>query len=243
MSGYVNHIVVCGYEMGSGMLLDVLSSEINLQEQRIVLFGPYERPPGLPPEFLWVQGDPTKESELDKARITHASTVIVTGSRRVVPQQADATTILTVFTIRSALTKSPAAKTRKKPVRIIAEVLDSENVQHARTAGSDEVIETRRVGYSLLSHTVLYPGVADATSRMVFGGHQNLYVGLLPEGIEAPATFDELSQRVRAATGCMVIGFRDSATDTEEINPDPNIIVTPEMELLYLAPEARLRSS
>ena len=108
MSGYVNHIVVCGYEMGSGMLLDVLSGEINIQEQRIVLFGPYERPRGLPPEFMWVQGDPTKESELDKARITHASTVIVTGSRRVVPQQADATTILTVFTIRSAMKKSPA---------------------------------------------------------------------------------------------------------------------------------------
>ena len=106
MSGYVNHIVVCGYEMGSGMLLDVLSSEIDTEEQRVVLFGPYERPRELWPEFLWVQGDPTKESELDKARITHASTVIVTGSRRVVPQEADAVTILTVFTIRSALTKA-----------------------------------------------------------------------------------------------------------------------------------------
>ena len=36
MSGYVNHIVVCGYEMGSGMLLDVLSSEINFEDQRVV---------------------------------------------------------------------------------------------------------------------------------------------------------------------------------------------------------------
>ncbi len=173
MSGYVNHIVVCGYEMGSGMLLDVLGSELDLEDQRVVLFGPYERPRELEPEFMWVQGDPTKESELDKARITHASTVIVTGSRRVKPQQADAATILTVFTIRSALSKDPATKNRKKPLRIIAEILDSENVQHARAAGSDEVVETRRVGYSLLAHTVVYPGVADATSRMVFGGNQS----------------------------------------------------------------------
>lgn len=242
MSGYVNHIVVCGYEMGSGMLLDVLSKEIDFEEQRVVLFGPYERPRELAPEFMWVQGDPTKESELDKARIAYASTVIVTGSRRVKPQQADATTILTVFTIRSALTKSPVAKDRKKPIRIIAEVLDSENVQHARAAGSDEVVETRRVGYSLLAHTVVYPGVADATSRMVFGGHQNLYVGLLPEGIEAPETFDRLSQRVRESTGCLVIGFRNPETGEEQVNPDGDELVMPGVELLYLAPEPRLAS-
>lgn len=243
MSGYVNHIVVCGYEMGSGMLLDVLSGEINTQEQRIVLFGPYERPRGLPPQFMWVQGDPTKESELDKARITHASTIIVTGSRRVVPQQADATTILTVFTIRSALGKSAVAAKRKKPIRIVAEVLDSENVQHARTAGSDEVIETRRVGYSLLAHAVVYPGVADATSRMVFDGHQNLYVGYPPEDIETPIAFDELSRRLRSARNCMVIGFRDPESGEERVNPPGDALVLPDMELLYLSREPQLRTS
>jgi voltage-gated potassium channel len=240
MSGYVNHIVVCGYEMGSGMLLDVLGSEINLEEQRVVLFGPYERPRELAPEFMWVQGDPTKESELDKARVTHASTVIVTGSRRVKPQQADATSILTVFTIRSALTKNPATKERKKPVRIIAEVLDSENVQHARAAGSDEVVETRRVGYSLLAHTVVYPGVADATSRLVFDGHQNLYVGQVPKDVRAPTTFDELSREIRASTGCLVIGFRDPETGEEQVNPAGDQRVGAGVELLYLAPEPRL---
>jgi voltage-gated potassium channel len=243
MSGYVNHIVVCGYEMGSGMLLDVLSSEIDTEEQRVVLFGPYERPRELSPEFLWVQGDPTKESELDKVRITHASTVIVTGSRRIKPQEADAATILTVFTIRSALTQSPAAQSRKIPVRIIAEVLDSENVQHARTAGSDEVVETRRVGYSLLAHTVVYPGVADATSRMVFAGNQNLYVGRVPKGTEMPVRFDRLSGQIRATTGCMVIGIRDPKTGKEQVNPGSDVIVTPGMELLYLGPAPRLESA
>lgn len=242
MSGYVNHIVVCGYEIGSGMLLDVLSTEIDFEEQRVVLFGPYERPHELAPEFMWVQGDPTKESELDKARITHASTVIVTGSRRVKPQQADATTILTVFTIRSALMKSPMVQERKKPVRIIAEVLDSENVQHARAAGSDEVIETRRVGYSLLAHTVVYPGVADATSRMVFGGNQNLYVGRLPEGVELPVTFDSLSRQIRASTGCLVIGLRDPKTGVDQVNPGGEELVTQNLELLYLSPSPTLES-
>lgn len=240
MSGYVNHIVVCGYEMGSGMLLDVLVNEIDTDECPVVLFGPYTRPRTLPPEFMWVEGDPTKESELDKARIVQSANVIITGSRRVRPQEADATTILTAFTIRSHLKKSPLAAKRKKPLHIVAEVLDSENVSHARAAGADEVVETRRVGYSLLAHSVAFPGVADATSRVVFAGHQNLYVGAIPEGVGAPAAFDELSDRVRAQSGCLVIGMRDPSTGEEWVNPPSNAEVGPGMELLYLATEPRL---
>ena len=240
MSGYVNHIVVCGYEMGSGLLLDVLSKEINTDEQHVVLFGPYERPRELPPEFMWVQGDPTKESELEKARISRSRNVIITGSRRVKPQQADATTILTTFTIRSYLHKSASARSREKPVHIIAEVLDSENVEHARASGADEVVETRRVGYSLLAHAVTYPGIADATSRVLFAGHQNLYVGPIPEQVSPPIAFDELSHNVRAATGCLVIGVRDPVTGRERVNPPRDEIVAPGMELLYLATEPQL---
>ena len=69
-----------------------------------------ERPRDLPPDFLWVQGDPTKESELDKVRLTHAAAVIVSGERDVSPQAAIATGefavvevedvgVLTTFTI------------------------------------------------------------------------------------------------------------------------------------------------
>ncbi len=235
MSGYVNHIVVCGYEMGSGMLLDVLVEEINTDDQQVVFFGPYERPRGLPPEFMWVQGDPTKESELDKARIVQASNVIITGSRRVKPQEADAATILTAFTIRAQLSKSELAGKRKKPVHIVAEILDSENVQHARAAGADEVVETRKVGYSLLAHAVAYPGVADATSRLVFAGHQNLYVGAMPKAITAPATFDDISRHIREQTGCMVIGVRDPRTGQEHVNPPKEEMIVPGMELLYLS--------
>jgi len=241
MSGYVNHIVVCGYEMGSGMLLDVLVREIDTEERPVVFFGPYERPRGLPPEFMWVQGDPTKESELDKARIVQASNVIIIGSQRVRPQEADATTILSAFTIRSHLGKSPMAAQRKKPLHVVAEVLDSENVQHVRAAGADEVVETRRVGYSLLAHAVAYPGVADATSRLVFPGHQNLYVGAIPDGMNGPTSFEELSRRIRDTTGCLVIGIRDPATGTERVNPPKGEIVTPEMELLYFSTEPRLQ--
>ena len=201
---------------------------------------PYERPRTLPPEFMWVEGDPTKETELDKARVVQAANVIITGSRRVRPQEADATTILTAFTIRAHLNKSPLAARRKRPLHVVAEVLDSENVNHVRAAGADEVVETRRVGYSLLAHSVAFPGVADAMSRVVFQGHQNLYVGAVPPGVGVPARFDELSGHVRSSTGCLVIGFRDPNTGEEWVNPPRDAEVASGMELLYLATEPHL---
>ena len=115
-----------------------------------------ERPRELPPSFLWVQGDPTKESELDKVRLTHAEAVIISGARDMSPQSADARTILITFTIRSYLkAKFKEVRKRRSPVYVVAEVLDSENVDHAAAAGADEVIDD---GYALIVPDDLPPG-------------------------------------------------------------------------------------
>ena len=50
-----------------------------MDETRVVIMDDHERPRELSPDFLWVQGDVTKESELDKVRLTHAMAVIVSG--------------------------------------------------------------------------------------------------------------------------------------------------------------------
>ncbi|MEN8163071.1 MAG: ion transporter, partial [Acidobacteriota bacterium] len=131
MSTYVNHVVVCGYDPGARMLLDALLEEVGPHGATVVLFAQGERPAGVPLEFTWVNGDPTKESELDKVRLSHAAAVIVVGNRKVLPQQADAHTILTVFTPRSFLDQRGAAVRRSNPLHVVAEILDAENVAHA----------------------------------------------------------------------------------------------------------------
>ena len=72
MSDYVNHLVICGYDHSTHLLLDAINKEMDLKQTRVVLFDQHERPSDLPTEFFWVEGDPTKESELDKVRLTHA---------------------------------------------------------------------------------------------------------------------------------------------------------------------------
>ena len=239
MSNYVDHIIVCGYEKGSTLLLDTLRDEMDLEEHKVVLFADRERPADVPVSFLWVRGDPTKASELDKVRLTHARAMIVVGSRKVSPQLADANSILTIFTARAYLARQERKHERSRPLHLVTEILDSENVAHARTAGADEVIESRRLGFAMLSHTVRYPGAADAAATVVSAGDQNLYVGDTPDEIEA-RTFGAVALAVRDLTGVLVIGYRDARTGARRLNPPDDAPIPEGAQLVYLADQPRL---
>lgn len=232
MSSYVNHIVVCGYEEGS-MLLDTLQEELD-EDTRVVVFGKGGRPRELNAEHIWVTGDPTKESELDKVRLPYARAIVVAGARSVLPQNADANTILTIFTIRAYLKKQSKTHQRRAPVHVIAEVLDEENVAHARTAGADEVIETRLVGSSLLAHAVAYPGIADVSSRLVLRGDQNFFIGSPPDDMDLPMSFEDTGTALKKATGALLVGVRNEHGELV-LNPSGNLSVHQDAHLIYIS--------
>lgn len=237
MGSYVNHLVICGYEEGMDLLLDAMLAEHDPEQTKIVVFADLERPTHISPELYWVQGDPTKESELEKARVARAAAVIVAGARRVSPQQADAVTLLTLFTIRSYLRRQRSAKRRHRPVYILAEVLDSENVDHARAAGADEVIETRRLGFSLLAHAIEHPGTADTLSQVVLRGENMLYVGQLAEE-HYSQTYGEMVESLDLRKrGGLVIGVSNSKTGREYVNPADDLKLDVNTLVLYLARE------
>jgi voltage-gated potassium channel len=242
MSDYVNHTVVCGYDDSSHLLLEALRQNLKLAETRVVFFEDRERPRDLPPDFMWVEGDPTKESELDKVRLTHAAAVIVSGGRDVNPQAADATTILTVFTIRSHMKRHhKQAASRRQALYVVAEILDSENVDHARKAGADEVIETRRIGASMIAHAISFHGTADTMSRVLLSGAHSVYIGRIPGDPEQPVPFGELLVQMELSKqGGLVIGVRTPECE-DVINPPKSFVLEPGSRLIYLAEKPLLR--
>ncbi len=239
MSSYIDHLVVCGYDPGARMLLDAVLHEIDPEKTRPVIFAAGERPDGVPHAFTWVSGDPTKESELDKVRLDHASAAIIVGSRDTVPQQADAITILTAFTIRRYLGQKAANDRRVRPLYIVAEILDAENVDHARTAGADEVIETNRLGFFLLAHAIAMPGSAAIVSEVATVGAQSLYFGDIPADLALPTDFGHVRRALKERTGALVIGLRD-AEGADHLNPPDGLAVTAGHKVLYLARAAVL---
>ncbi len=238
MSSVIDHVVICGYNEGARLLLDTLSREIDLDETPVYIFAPDDDVNDIPPEFSFVSGDPTKESELDKAGIAQARAVIVVGSRGQLPQQADAITILTAFTIRRYLKKRADMDNRKLPLYLIAEILDHENVEHAFAAGCDEVIETTRLGFSLLSHAVNHHGTAALMGAIASADGQNLYTGTVPADLELPAPFRTVVSQLHTR-GVVVVGLR-TADGSDTVNPPPTTRVEPGATLIYIAPRAIL---
>ncbi|MGK0362098.1 MAG: voltage-gated potassium channel [Bradymonadia bacterium] len=239
MTGYVNHLVVCGYDAGSRLVLDSLLAE-NMGDERIVIFANTERPPEVPSEFTWIKGEPTYEAELPKARIAYARAVVLIGSRSLLPQQADAQTILTAFTIRGYMRKHSATANRAAPLHIVAEVQDNENAEHARKAGADEVIATTRLGFNLLAHAVHEPGTGTIMSDIVSVSSHNLYVGQRPRGV-ATGTFGTLAAAVRKKTGALILGVRVDGEDV--MNPHDGTFVPDDALLLYMAEKRVLKRS
>jgi voltage-gated potassium channel len=242
MSNDVGHVVICGYDQGSRMLLHSVLTEVEDPSVELVIFSPGERLNDVPPQFRWISGDATKESELDKARIAQARAVIIVGSRDMEPQAADAVTILTAFTVRSYMEKSKERSLyeRSKSLYIVAEILDVENVDHAHAAGCDEVIETNALGFSMLTHAVFQHGTAHVMNMIGTIGQQSLWVGHIPEGIELPAKFTKIAQVVKASTGALVIGVQQETDESEVLNPPDNLQLYPGAHLIYLATEAVL---
>jgi voltage-gated potassium channel len=240
MSTTMHHVIVCGWDPGARMLLDAILSEVDTDRQELVIFAPGERPRDVPLEYRWVSGDPTKESELPKARPDQAHTVLVVGNRDKSPQDADARTLLTLFTIRRYMQRAATAQQRRRPLYLIAEVLDAENVEHARAAGADEVIETTRLGFSMLAHAIVQRGTGDVLSRITAAGANSLYVGQVPDVVALPAPFAQVARGVKEATGAMVIGLVD-AEGVDRVNPPDGTQVTPGMAVVYLAESPVLR--
>lgn len=232
MSGHLNHVVLCGYDGGAHMLLSTLMEEPANQKREFIIFSPGERPPDVPDSFTWVMGDPTKESELEKVRLAYAAAVVVVGSRDVSPQQADAQTILTVFTIRRYNRQHAITPERQRPLYIVAEILEAENVEHARAAGCDEVIQTTRVGFSLLAHALVMPGTAEVMSQVASFSTHNLYVGSFNGA--GRQTFSQLARELKAAKDVLLLGIREESGNNF-LNPPADFVVEPGGTLLYLA--------
>jgi len=233
MSDRMDHVIVCGYDRGAEMLLDSLQAEFP-EDKELLLFNRAPRPADLSSRFIWAQGDPTKESELGKAKVDTADTLIVVGSREVSPQAADATTILTVFTLRSYLAKSEVQDLRKRPPYIIAEVLDAENAEHARAAGADEVLESTRIGFSLIAHSSVERGTGAVMAAVATHDAHSLHI-CLPSTLDLDSpTYGAASDTLKTAYSVLAVGIkRDGSADL--LNPPEETPLESGDRLIYLA--------
>ena len=241
MSTRTGHIVVLGYESNALPLLEALAAEFPSDDQPMVVFSPTEPVQEIPDRFTWVPGDPTKESELDKVRLAYARAAVVMGRGRGRDRgAADAVTLLTLFTILSYMDKKDAEGFKRQiPLQVVAEILDPENVQHARISGADEVVQTARLGLSVLGHTVAMPGTGTALDIVVSDPGQKMFVGPVSEVLDdIPERYCDLLQTMKLRHDVLVMGVQDPSTEDVTLNAASDHRIYRETRMLYLAARA-----
>ena len=134
--------------------------------------------------------------------MSHARAVILVAPRSVDTQHADATTILTAFTIRRYMKARSTENARVGELYIVAEILEEENVRarpHRRCRRGDRI---QRLGFSLLAHAIAVPGTAAIISRVANSGANNVYLAYPPPDLELPAPFEDVLTTSRNVARC-----------------------------------------
>ena len=206
-------------------------------DEEIIIFADMEEPMSIPENVTFLRGNPTKESEWEKVRLSLAKNIVVLappGSGTSNSVTADGYTALVVYTIRSFERKLPQKGVeRSVPLHISAELLDPENYEHITVAGADEVVHTAQVGSNLIAHSSVKPGMGRVVTELISWWGQGIDLEPIPDALEEGTTFKAVSEALRASKNYLVVGLVN-ADGSIKLNPNDDRVVTPDQTLIVI---------
>lgn len=147
-SGYIDHIVICGWNPTARELIEELKGD-EFKARVVIIHDVEHNPAGSGTYF--VRGDPTSGDDLRRAGIEDAAAAVICPSDS--SNDADMRSILSVLAI----------ETIAPEVRTVVEVNNPKHVEHFERAHADEILVTPRLASRLLARSALYPGLASSS--------------------------------------------------------------------------------
>ena len=209
------HVIVCGYGRNGKQACKQLRSH----NQDFVVIENSEK--GIEDlreddEFLFIQGDATRDEILIEAGIEKACALITT-------LPSDAANVFVVLTAREL----------RSDIKIISRASESSSEGKLRRAGADNVIMPDKIGGSHMATLVTRPDVLEFIDHITGKVNirlEEIMINKLKE-IYKGKTIRELE--VRNRTGANIIGFKTSEGEYI-INPSPDTIMKPDSKLFVL---------
>lgn len=155
-----DHVIICNRDE---RLKDIVSEITENGMEVAILDSDDPKLDGVP--YSYVKGNCTKESDLERAGLKSASKVIILpkigkGENEIGdPDSTDARSILECMIIKKA----------KNEVYVIVELLKSENADHARLAGANEIVVKGSMSSLMISNAVIAPGVSKLFYELLRG--------------------------------------------------------------------------
>ena len=200
-----DHIVLCGWNKNAESIIDSLRNLSNKDSLHLILVNEIHedivnhlRNKYKDIDLYFVAGDFTSEEILKRASIEEAHTVII------IPNiddekigSPDEKTIFATLTIKSLSSN----------VRVIAYLIQRENLTHIRRANVDEVVLSDDFGAYMIASHVMDPGIPQTTKGLLNAGSEERL-----RRVDIPSqfigrSFDDLFEYFRSTNGWILIGL------------------------------------
>ena len=200
-----DHIVLCGWNKNAESIIDSLRNLSNKDSLHLILVNEIHedivnhlRNKYKDIDLYFVAGDFTSEEILKRASIEEAHTVII------IPNiddekigSPDEKTIFTTLTIKSLSSN----------VRVVAYLIQRENLTHIRRANVDEVVLSDDFGAYMIASHVMDPGIPQTTKGLLNAGSEERL-----RRVDIPSqfigrSFDDLFEYFRSTNGWILVGL------------------------------------
>lgn len=234
-----NHIVIMGWNDKGPKLIEELLI-IPHHELSIVVMAPGERPENLRLDVPYIKGSPTLEADMKKVRmeLARACVILTQFSSQDSLSHADSHTILVTFTLRSYEQKlKEQGINRNATIHVCAELQNTDNEAHLRTAGANEIILSGDIGTYLLAQATMVKGISKVYDRLLHLEGDELYTTKIrTEMLEFSTDFEKLAIELRRRYKVVVLGI--VREDQVILNPQEPLTVNESDLVVVLSPNA-----
>ena len=200
-----DHIVLCGWNSNTGNLMNSIQKLNHEKHLDLVLVNELseEEVNQIKSRFtklniLFVSGDYTQEETLLKASVTTSNTVII------IPNNInnedglhDEKTIFATLTIKSI----------DSSIRVVAYLLERENLTHIKRAEADEVVISDDFSLNILASHVIDPGVPQLSNHLVNADSSSRFVRKQIPSNFVGKEYGDLFDYFRGENGSLLVGL------------------------------------
>lgn len=177
-----DHIVICGWNNKGINIIRELRAKALKRKKPIVIISDELNNKDFPEieeledfrDIFLVNGDPSRDINLKKAKATRAFSCIIL-TQKGAGEYADAQSILVSMSI-THLCKEEGCK----KVHIISEGVDPGNFEHLKKAGCDEIISEGEFALRMLSQSALTPGLSKVYTNLITVSEETNEIYQLP---------------------------------------------------------------
>ncbi len=220
-----NHVLICGWSAkGPEIIRELRAREVEDQRE-IVILADRETAPVDKKAVTFVRGNPSDATDLHRAGLEHASTVIVLADNtnaRNDPDDLDARSLLTTLAVESI----------NPDVYSCVEVIKSENRVHFERTHADELVVSAELTGALLAASARSHGLTNVIADLLTHPEgQELYRVPVPPEVAGQSTRYALEVLKDVHDSLLVGVFVDGQC---LLNPPSDTVITNDNELLVV---------